>query len=585
MIASSSTIHLGRPDFVILGGYFALVLLIGMYFRRKQKTSQDYFAGGHQVSWWLAGISHYMSGFSAFTFVVYSEIAYRYGFVAIILFWTSVPACILGGSLFAARWRRARIITPVEFLEQRCSLTVRQLFAWSAIPAKIFEDALKIFTTALFLSAGMGVGIKTSVVLCGVIVVVYTVLGGLLALVVTDYLQFLMKALAIVLLLPLAVWRVGGIRSAFASIPPDLMHAHNGPYGWAYIVSYLLIVGISYNGSWSFAQKYYSVPDERSGRRAAYLAAFLNFVGTPIMLLPAMMARKLMPDFAAHQKPQDVYVHLIFELLPAGMVGIIVAALFSATMATVSADLNAIASVLTKDFYQRILKPTATERRLVTIGRAMTLALGACIVGISIWLGQSGRSSLFNIMVTAFGVLLAPTLLPLLATLIFRRLSSKGVLCGFLAGMVCGIATLTAKTLYISHAGTNASQALDYQLEGYSIFANIFATCLGMYMGSKFLSTSSEETMRTTKFFERLATPIPATESHITETQSGSSSFIIRLSTVAVGVLLIASATLATTATARWIDGSIGLALGVFGTPWNNLRSRLQSTSVKGARL
>src|ERR1700712_1477968 len=131
-----TNMHLSRPDYVVIFGYFALVLLIGLYFRRQQKTAGDFFAGGHQVPWWLAGISHYMSGFSAFTFVVYSEIAYRYGGVAIVLFWTSVPACILGGSLFAARWRRARIITPIEFLEQRCSLLVRQLFAWSAVPAK-----------------------------------------------------------------------------------------------------------------------------------------------------------------------------------------------------------------------------------------------------------------------------------------------------------------------------------------------------------------------------------------------------------------------------------------------------------------
>src|SRR5665213_36954 len=385
-----STTRLTLPDFVVIFGYFGLVLLIGLYFRRRQKTAQDYFAGGHQVSWWLAGISHYMSGFSAFTFVVYSEIAYRYGLVAILLFWTSVPAWLLGGRFLASRWRRARIITPVEFLEQRCSLSVRQLFAWSAIPAKVFEDALKTFTTALFLSAGMGIGIKTSILVCGIIVVVYTVLGGLLALVVTDYLQFLMKALAILLLLPLAVWRLGGLDHLRYSIPPELLHARGGPYGWSYILSYALIVAISYNGSWSFAQKYYSVPDERSGRKAAYLAAFLTFIGTPIMLLPALMARKLMPTFATLQKPGDVYVHLIFDLLPAGMIGIIVAALFSATMATVSADLNAIASVLTKDIYQRILNPAASEKRLVAVGRIMTVVLGVGIVGISIWLAQKG---------------------------------------------------------------------------------------------------------------------------------------------------------------------------------------------------
>lgn len=568
-----ASIHLTRPDYVVLIGYFVLVLMIGLFFRRRQKTAQDYFAGGHQVSWWLAGISHYMSGFSAFTFVVYSEMAYRYGLVAILLFWTSVPAWIIGGRFFAARWRRARVITPVEFLEQRCSLFVQQLFAWSAIPAKVFEDSLKIFTTALFLSAGVGIGIKTSILLCGIIVVVYTVLGGLLALVVTDYLQFLMKALAILLLLPIAIWRLGGLHPALHSVPADLLHAHNGPYGWVYVASYALIVGISYNGSWSFAQKYYSVPDERSGRRSAYFAALLTFVGTPIMLLPALMARKLMPTFAAQQKPQDVYVHLIFELLPAGMIGIIVAALFSATMATVSADLNAIASVLTKDIYQRIFKRDALEKQLVAVGRAMTLFLGACIIGISLWVERSGRDSLFHIMVTAFGVLLAPTLLPLLATLLFRKLSSKGVVCGFFSGMICGIVTLTSKTIYLAHTGSAATQTLDYRLEGFSIFANITATCIGMALGSMLLATSTDEQRRTVAFFQRLDTPITAEESNIPKTQSDSSSFIIRLSTLAVALLLIASGILATATAARRIDIAIGVTLVLLSIPFRRVLS------------
>jgi SSS family transporter len=568
-----TTLHLGRPDYVVICGYFVLVLLIGLYFRRQQKTAGDFFAGGHQVPWWLAGISHYMSGFSAFTFVVYSEIAYRYGGVAIVLFWTSVPACILGGRVFASRWRRARVITPIEFLEQRCNLFVRQLFAWSAVPAKVFEDALKILTTALFLSAGMGIGIKTSILACGAIVIVYSVLGGLLALVVTDYLQFLMKALAILLLLPLAVWRLGGLRSTWNAAPPQLFQAHGGPYGWIYIISYLLIVGISYNGSWSFAQKYYSVPDERSGRKAAYLAALLNFIGTPIMLLPAIMARSLMPTFATQQKPQDVYVHLIFELLPAGMIGIIVAALFSATMATVSADLNTIAGVLTKDFYQRILRPQASESSLVAVGRTLTLSLGLCIIAISLWLAQASRGSLFNIMVTAFGVLLAPTLLPLLATLLFRRLSSSGVVCGFIAGMACGILTLTTKTLYLAHAGAAGTQTLDYLLEGYSIFLNIAATCLGMLLGSRLLTTSLDEQTRTAQFFHRLETPISPQEGHVSRAQSESSSFIIRLSTLAVGILLITSGAIASAPTARHIDLGIGALLLVVSIPFLRLQN------------
>ena len=209
-----TAIRLTLPDYVVIAGYFVVVLLVGLYFNKKQTAAQDYFAGGHQVPWWLAGISHYMSSFSAFTFIAYSQIAYTYGWVAITLFWTTTPACVMGGLIFAQRWRRARVITPVEFLEKRFNAPLRQLFAWAGIPVKIFDDALKVFATALILSAAVGVDLKAAIIVCGIVTVTYTLLGGLWALVVTDYVQFLMKIAAMMLLLPLAVWRAGGLAAS-----------------------------------------------------------------------------------------------------------------------------------------------------------------------------------------------------------------------------------------------------------------------------------------------------------------------------------------------------------------------------------
>src|SRR5487761_1063764 len=88
-------------DLIVICGYFALVLLIGLYFRRRMAAPEDYFAGGHKVPWWLAGVSHYMSSFSAFSFVAYAQMGYTYGWVAVTLFWVTVPACVMGGLLFA----------------------------------------------------------------------------------------------------------------------------------------------------------------------------------------------------------------------------------------------------------------------------------------------------------------------------------------------------------------------------------------------------------------------------------------------------------------------------------------------------
>ena len=222
---------------------------------------------------------------------------------------------------------------------------MRQLFAWAGIPVKIFDDALKIFATALILSASVGADLKTSILVCGGITVTYTILGGLWALVITDYVQFVMKITAMLLLLPLALWHAGGPMHAFQGLPPGFLHFKGGPYGWTYLLSFSLIVIVSYNATWALAQKYYSVPDERSASKAAYLSAALNFVGTPLMLLPAIIGRKLLPDLLAQGHTADTYVLLVLKLLPAGVIGIIVAAMFSATMAAISADLNAIASV------------------------------------------------------------------------------------------------------------------------------------------------------------------------------------------------------------------------------------------------
>jgi solute:Na+ symporter, SSS family len=558
-----SSFHLTFPDYVVIGGYFLVVLWVGFYFKKHQAAASDYFAAGHQIPWWLAGISHYMSSFSAFSFIAYSQTAYSYGWVAVTLFWVTMPACILGGMVFARRWRRARVITPVEFLEKRFNSALRQLFAWAGIPVKIFDDALKIFATGLFLALGIGMEVKSAILICGVVMVAYTFMGGLWALVVTDYVQFLMKMMAIGLLFPMALWKAGGISHAFKGLPPGFLHLSGGPYGWTYILGFTLLMIISYNGSWALAQKYYSVPDERSASKAAYLAAGLNFFGAPLMLLPAILGRHFLPDLAAQHRTADTYVLLVLELLPVGMIGVIVAAMFSATMATVSADLNAIASVLTKDVYHRMVNPAASESGLLRVGRTITAALGALVVILSLWIALSHSESLFHVMVTAFGLLLAPTLLPLLAGLTVRWLTWKGAFAGFLAGLLAGVLTLALKTWYLPNLPGISPEWANYTFEGISILINVAATCFAMYAGSRWLRTSKEETARIDAFFAALDQPVAAAE-------AGSFRPVAYLRaiggpTVVVGALLILAALFVPTPSAQSTDLILGAAFAGLG--------------------
>src|SRR5690242_18518 len=251
-------IPLALSDFIVIAGYLLLVLYIGFYFRRRMTSADDYFAGGHKVPWWLAGVSHYISSASALTFVAYSQLGYEFGFVSIIICWTAVPGCIFGALIFARRWRQARVSTPVEFLERRFNIFVRQLMAWAGVPMKIGEDGLKLFATSLFLAVGLQIPVSWAVLACGVIAIAYTFLGGLWALAVTDYVQFLMKALALLLLVPLAIWRAGGLRHAALRLPTGFFHVTHGMYNWIYIAGFIVMLAITLNGSWALAQKYYS---------------------------------------------------------------------------------------------------------------------------------------------------------------------------------------------------------------------------------------------------------------------------------------------------------------------------------------
>ncbi len=556
-------VPLALSDMVVIGGYLALVLYVGLYFRKRMREAGDYFAGGHQVPWWLAGISHYMSGASALTFVGYAQVGYTYGWVAVTLAWTGIPASILGGMFFARRWRRAKVITPVEFLERRFNIYVRQLFAWAGIPMHVVEDGLKLFATALFLSVGFNIPVMWAVVVCGAITVGYTFFGGLWALMVTDYVQFVMKVLALCLLLPLAIWRAGGIHHAFESLPRKFFYVTAGQYNWIYLIGFGVMLTITLNGSWALAQKYYCVADTRQASKAAYLATVLRFIGAPVMVLPAILARKFLPDLMAQHKTADVYVLLVMKLLPAGLIGIVVAALLSATMATVSSDFSSIASVITKDVYQRLFRPDLSSEKLVGTGRVVTLLVGGTSTLCGLYLTLGGDRAFLDLMVVIASAFLAPSFLPLMGALVSRRLNTQGIVLGYVLGLSTGLSLLA-----IRNWAPGLWPWLHANYSGAAILINTAVTVGGMWAGSLLFRTSPSEAKRSEAFFAAKEEPIqPARRAGGVAMQRS----IVGYSTAAVGGLLALAGLLANSASARLAD--LAIALVLIGLGWQQLRS------------
>lgn len=501
--------RLETADHIVIVGYFALLTLIGLYFWRRMRHTRDLFAAGGNVPWWLTGISFYLTGFSAFTFVAYSEMAYRYGLVAITLAWSAAVAMLAGTIFLAARWQRARIISPVAFLEARFNPALRQVLAWTGIPLKVIDDGLKIYATGIFVSVGMGYDLRMSILGSGLVMLLYTFMGGLWAVMVTDYVQFIVLTLGVVVLCPLVFSRLDGLDALFRGAPVDFASPVGGPMTPLYVLAFYLLVMLSYNGNWAYAQRFYSVRNEREARKAGLLAVFLMVVGPPLFILPAIAARTLMPELLIPpNSPQYTYAALALEFLPAGLMGLIIAAMFSATMSTLSADYNVMASVITEDVYRRLIDPQASQRRLVFVGRLSTLAVGLVTIVIGMLLVTTAQRGLFEVMVTVFGLFVGPMLLPMLAGLVSQRLTFRGAAAGIVAGLISGVSLFAYKTWWLAGQVDIDPNWLRYDYEAITILTNIGVTIGAMTVVTSMERVSPAERRRIAEFFVRLARPM-----------------------------------------------------------------------------
>jgi SSS family transporter len=563
-------------DHIVIVGYFILLTLIGFYFWKKMRHARDFFTGGNAIPWWLAGTSFYMTGFSAFTFIAYSEMAYRFGFVAVVLAWSAAVAMALGTIFLASRWRRARIISPVEFLEARYNKQVRQILAWTGLPLKVVDDGLKIYATGVFVSVGLGYDLKISIIGSGLIMLLYTFMGGLWAVVVTDYIQFIILTLGVVVLFPLVFMHFGSIGAFTESVPEGFFSPGSGPFSLLYILAFYLLIALSYNGNWAMAQKFYCVRDERDARKAGILGASLMFIGPPLFILPAMAARSLMPELMQPpNSPQYTYAALTLKFLPAGLMGLMIAAMFSATMSTLSGDYNVMASVVTKDIYHRLIDKGASERRLVLVGRIATLLIGGLTIVIGIILIASARRGLFEVMVTVFGLFVGPMLIPMLLGLLSRRFTWRSAVAGIVAGFVSGISFYCYKTFVLATQAGIDPNWLRYDFEAITILSNFSVTIGAMLITSTVERVTAADSAKITQFFARLDMEIATDKTHAQiEGEVFSPFYIIGWITIGTGLLLLLAVAGQPTGLSQGISLGSGLVLCLLGYGLYRLHGR-----------
>ncbi|MBZ5685597.1 MAG: hypothetical protein LAP86_11235 [Acidobacteriia bacterium] len=430
-------------DYSVIGIYGLLMVVVGLYVMRFNRGAAEYFRGGSRVPWLVAGLSCFMSGFSAWTFTGAAGVAYRAGIAATGLYIGNAASFLLGYFVFAQRWRRSRVTTVMEYLSDRFNPVTHQTFSWVTIFFQLFTSASTLYGLSLFISSACGFPVHWTIIGAGALIIFYCVVGGLWAVVMTDFLQasILMPFCLVLVITSLA--RVGGPVGLIHALPPEMKTLHvSGEFGWIYLLSWTVMVSFGYNTS-AMAQRYFSVDDERSARKVALLCCGLFFAGAFLWFIPPMAMRVLYPDLRTvwptlANPSEAAYAVASLTLLPHGLIGVMLAAMFSATMANLSAQFNLKSAILSKDVYQKLIRKSAGDRELLLVGWITTLLIGATTTAIAAIMAASGKS-VFQIMLTFNTLISLAYGPPALLGLVVRRTPTWSGLASFLTGLVLGI--------------------------------------------------------------------------------------------------------------------------------------------------
>ncbi|WP_424535294.1 sodium:solute symporter family protein [Sphaerisporangium viridialbum] len=430
-------------DWSVLGAYFVVMVAIGMWSKNRIRTVIDYFTAGGRIPWWLSGISHHMSGYSAVMFVAFAAVAYDYGLTVYVWWAMTIGIGVgIGAFLFAARWNRLRskhgVVSPLEYLTRRYNLPTQQVMAYSGALLKVVDIAAKWVAISVLLKGFAGIPIQYGIAITGAVTVIYVTVGGLWADVLTDFGQFVIQAVAGVVMFVAVLGHLGGVSALWTmwgELPPGHGDPLTGPYTTTYFFAFLLIKTFEYNGGmWNLAQRYMGAPSGSQAKKAALLSSALWLLWPLVLFIPMFAAPLIVPGLT---NSDQSYVRLAQELLPAGLIGLVLAGFFSHTMAMVSSDANVISAVITRD----ILPVFMRRVRTLTAGGALRLARVTTFlfvaVSMTIAIATQGQGVVLKIVVDVVAATMGPISIPLMLGLLpwFRRSGPTAAIVSWAAGL------------------------------------------------------------------------------------------------------------------------------------------------------
>ncbi len=400
-------------DYTLLILYLAVLMGMGVYFSKREKTTKDYLLAGQRIPYWAAGLSMLATGISSIGFMAIPAKAFATDwvyFTAVVIWFIAVPFI---NSTIVPFYHKLKITSAYEFLEARFNIVVRLIVAGIFCLFQILgRMSVVLFLPALALSAVTGIDKYTCILLMGVFATVYTVMGGMEAVIWTDVLQLIVLMGGALLCIVLVLSDIDGGVGTFFEVALDDRKMTMAIFKWDYTEAVLWIVLLnalitrllSFSTDQTIVQRIMTTTDAKEAKKAIWCDclfaipwSFIAFgLGTVLYVYYKTHPEQLNPTL-----PTDAIVPLfIVQNIPIGLSGIIIAGIFAAAMSSLDSSMHSTATVIVTDFYKRF-RPATTDHHLFVISRWLTGLLGMFGTGAALWMAKLDSSSMWDVFIIA----------------------------------------------------------------------------------------------------------------------------------------------------------------------------------------
>ena len=439
----------GMINYCVLGAYLGILIILGFYFSKREKNTDDFFKAGGRVPWWAAGLSIFGTQLSAITFMAIPAKSFSTDWTWLTMNMTIVVVAPLIVFLFLPFYRRLNVTTAYEYIEKRFNVVVRLTASFMFMLFQLARIGIVLYLPSIALSVVTGIDIRMCITVMALLSIAYTVLGGIEAVIWTDVIQvFVLLGGAILVLFSIPNQIPGGFSGVIDLAAEsekfrlfDIHFSLKSPTLWVLLLGGMGANLISYGSDQTVIQRYLTTSNEKEAARGIWTNAILT---VPASLIFFGLGTVLFVFYKTHpqslgatlERSDALFPWFIVTQLPAGIAGLLIAGIFAAAMSSLDSSMNSVSAAFTTDFYRRFKSENNDDGHCLAVARIVTVVIGLTGMAFAMAMATWDIESLWGEFTKYIGLFGGGLGGLFLLAILTRCANSRGVMIGLAASAV-----------------------------------------------------------------------------------------------------------------------------------------------------